>query len=170
MMGRNAVDDMNAFRIYMKTDILGEKSIKLKKYLNLYDDILGYTPIPYVNLVSSSGSLLCCVALDIEFSVKQPSIHLFQVRPIELGDEDSSERFTLQTSTVVPSAGFPLLHSYPCVDLDDGRGVLLIGNFIGELCLAEFEGGGVSYRVGIDDSLPSIGDAILGNTVSVSVF
>ena len=85
-------------------------------------------------------------------------------------DEELPASPALQKLTAVPTVGFPLLQLSPCVDFDDGRGVALIGNSEGEICLVEFKGGGVGQRLALDDDIPNIhSNDINGNTSPILV-
>ena len=103
-------------------------------------------------VLGSTASMICYIMMDASNIAKLPSLQLIRIKLPQAGSILGTSNPYRQVS--VPSLGFPLLHMYPCMDFDDARGVALLGNAAGEICLVEFEGGGVNRKEGIDDSLP----------------
>ena len=166
---QNASDELDVVQVFMRSDDTSSRIISVVPFLNTLEGVLPQSLLLYVVAPGSSGPTLCCVSVDIRDNVKLPSFHILRISPPNPGD-DISGTPVFNLSTVIPSLGFPILHISPCIDFDDGRGVLLIGHAIGEVCLVEFEGGAVNKRLGIYDDLPSIdglGLSITENAVSV---
>lgn len=72
-----------------------------------------------------------------------PSFHIAPIRPpndTEKVNQASvtSAHATVSESIVVPKAGMPLSLSIPCLDFDDGHGIVLFGSHAGEFCCLFF--------------------------------
>lgn len=123
---------------------------------------------PFLISSGSTASTISFIAIDTDKLIMLPRFYITSIRPeAPLNDQNTSEysALTLDKPLLVPSKGFPLLHRSPCVDFDDIRGVMLIGNSYGELSLVEFEGGGICRGEDIRDNTPFM-DRILSSSLN----
>ena len=106
--------------------------------------------VPYNLYLGSNGFAFCYCTIKSKDHSQLPKFRVGLVRLSLQSDEESTTE-----PAIVPTDGFPMLIDYPCIDFDDARGVVLIGNCQGELGLVHFDGGGTYKGTGvIDDQLP----------------
>lgn len=97
----------------------------------------GGIPREYLRFASGEAYAMFLISTRFQYPpeliLAQPNFVVAQKSPEARGEVLHSCQWNL-----VSRDGFPLMHNHPSISFDDGRGVLLLGTSLGELCLAQF--------------------------------
>ena len=102
---------------------------------------------PYAMAVGVTGSAIAWCGIRQAIRFLPPSLMLTSIDGI-------LSTPSKVTKICVPKNGLPMLHHFPIIEFDDGRGIIVLGTSIGELAIIRLKGSRFYAEGCLDDQLP----------------
>ena len=111
--------------------------------------------LPYAMTLGLTASAIAwCDAVEME-SYEASCLMISRINWL-IDESTGKVSPTFGKSVRLPKADMPFLHRFPCLDFDDGRGVLVVGTSIGELVLIRLKGSRFFIKGCLDDEIPIV--------------